>query len=215
LVTTLTATADSGSTFIGWSGGGCTGTGTCPVVLTADTVITALFNPALPVAEFSGAPTVAVQSVTVTFTDLSTENPTSWSWDFGDGTTSTLKNPTHNYNVVGTYNVKLTAINASGSNTVVKTGYVVVQPYIRIVGSPTGYRNIQEAYDAAPDGAIIQVRDLNLVENLNANSAIPKTIALQGGYNADYSIGTGVTNMKGSITSSKGSMTIKNFVLQQ
>ena len=47
---TLTATADPGSDFTGWSGGGCSGTGTCQVILTADTAVDAMFeNPAQPV----------------------------------------------------------------------------------------------------------------------------------------------------------------------
>jgi hypothetical protein len=41
---TLTATAATGSTFTGWSGGGCTGTGTCTVTLTAATTVTATFT---------------------------------------------------------------------------------------------------------------------------------------------------------------------------
>lgn len=41
---TLTATADSGSTFDGWSGGGCSGTGTCIVTLSSDTAVTASFT---------------------------------------------------------------------------------------------------------------------------------------------------------------------------
>jgi hypothetical protein len=41
---TLTATADSGSSFSGWSGGGCSGTGTCSLTLTADQTITATFD---------------------------------------------------------------------------------------------------------------------------------------------------------------------------
>ena len=40
---TLTAKADTKSTFTGWSGGGCSGTGTCQVTLNADTTITATF----------------------------------------------------------------------------------------------------------------------------------------------------------------------------
>lgn len=43
---TLTATPASGSTFAGWSGGGCSGTGTCQVTLGADREVTAIFNPA-------------------------------------------------------------------------------------------------------------------------------------------------------------------------
>lgn len=41
---TLTATPASGSTFEGWSGGGCSGTGTCTVTVNADTTVTAKFN---------------------------------------------------------------------------------------------------------------------------------------------------------------------------
>jgi hypothetical protein len=47
---TLSATADSGSTFVGWSGGGCSGTGVCTVTLNSDTTVTAAFaaNPPPP-----------------------------------------------------------------------------------------------------------------------------------------------------------------------
>jgi len=57
----------------------------------------------------------AVTNLDVTFTDQST-GANSWFWDFGDGSSSTLQNPTHSYNSVGTYNVTLT-INGSCSYT--------------------------------------------------------------------------------------------------
>jgi PKD repeat protein len=66
------------------------------------------------------APTVIFSHAgdpTVTFTDLSTEDPTSWSWDFGDGSFSTEQNPVYTYAANGTYNVCLTATNDIGSNT--------------------------------------------------------------------------------------------------
>ncbi len=44
---TLTAAADAGSTFAGWSGGGCSGTGTCVVTLNSDTTVTANLNAAV------------------------------------------------------------------------------------------------------------------------------------------------------------------------
>ena len=47
--------------------------------------------------------------VTVTFTDTSTGSPNTWLWDFGDGSTSTLQNPSHEYTNVGLYTVKLTS----------------------------------------------------------------------------------------------------------
>jgi hypothetical protein len=45
---TLTATADSGSTFAGWSGGGCSGTGVCTVTLNTDTTVSASFTAVQP-----------------------------------------------------------------------------------------------------------------------------------------------------------------------
>lgn len=40
-------------------------------------------------------------------------NATSYHWDFGDGTTSTLENPNHDYSDAGTYTVRLTAIDGT------------------------------------------------------------------------------------------------------
>lgn len=53
---------------------------------------------------------------TFTFSDASV-GATSWLWDFGDGDTSTLQNPVHTYNSVGTYNVSLTINNGTCSST--------------------------------------------------------------------------------------------------
>lgn len=49
------------------------------------------------------------------FTDTSSQFPTSWAWDFGDGTTSTLQNPTKTYTAAGTYTVTLIATNQVGA----------------------------------------------------------------------------------------------------
>lgn len=79
-----------------------------------------------PVAAFSGTPLSGVGPLTVTFTDASVNTPTSWLWNFGDGTTSTTQSPSHQYTVDGYYTVTLTATNASGSDSEVKTDYVFV-----------------------------------------------------------------------------------------
>jgi PKD repeat protein len=63
----------------------------------------------------------------VQFTDTSTGNPTSWTWDFGDGTTSTLRHPSHDYTTNGRYTVRLTVRNAGGSSTTTKTNYIKVR----------------------------------------------------------------------------------------
>jgi subtilisin family serine protease len=80
----------------------------------------------LVTANFSGTPTSGAAPLTVNFTDLSTGSPTSWSWNFGDGGTSTAQNPTRVYAAAGTYNVTLTATNACGSDPEVKNAYITV-----------------------------------------------------------------------------------------
>ncbi|MCK9613534.1 MAG: PKD domain-containing protein [Bacteroidales bacterium] len=79
-----------------------------------------------PVANFTANVTSGCGSLIVIFQDLSTNTPTAWAWNFGDGATSTLQNPTHNYTSPGTYSVTLTASNAFGSNTIVKSSYIHV-----------------------------------------------------------------------------------------
>ena len=97
----------------------------------------------VPNADFVGDPTSGTAPLTVSFTDQSTGNPTSWSWDFGDGSTSTEQNPTHTYNAAGTYTVKLTASNSCGSDTETKVDYITVNesscdaPVADFTGSPT------------------------------------------------------------------------------
>ncbi len=81
-----------------------------------------------PSADFSGSPTSGDAPLTVNFTDLSTNNPASWSWDFGDGGSSSAQNPSYQYSSAGIYTVTLTATNCAGSDIAVKTDYVTVNP---------------------------------------------------------------------------------------
>jgi PKD repeat protein len=62
----------------------------------------------------------------VSFTDTSTGSPTSWSWSFGDGTSSTVQNPSKTYAAAGTYTVSLTASNSVDSDTATAAGYITV-----------------------------------------------------------------------------------------
>lgn len=84
--------------------------------------LTALGSPGSPpVANFGWSPASPVAGDTVAFNDQSTNGPTSWSWNFGDSTTSTSQNPTKSYAAAGTYVVQLTSTNSAGSNTVQKS----------------------------------------------------------------------------------------------
>ncbi len=81
-----------------------------------------------PVADFVASQTQVFVGESVTFTDLSTENPTSWDWVFTGGTpeTSGVQNPVITYNTAGTYAVSLTATNPYGTDTETKDHYIVV-----------------------------------------------------------------------------------------
>ncbi|WP_261788812.1 PKD domain-containing protein [Methanosarcina siciliae] len=86
------------------------------------------FRDVAPVAAFSGTPTGGNTPVTVQFTDESANAPTSWTWNFGDGNTSTVQNPDHTYTETGTYAVTLTVANSQGSDNKTKTDYITVSP---------------------------------------------------------------------------------------
>ena len=79
-----------------------------------------------PVADFTANQTTIALGDTVFFTDQSTQNPTSWSWTFGDGSGSTQQDPSHVYTSAGTYTVSLTASNSAGSDIETKTSYITV-----------------------------------------------------------------------------------------
>lgn len=77
-------------------------------------------NPA-PVANFRMWPTGPVVGTMVHFADTSTGAPTSWAWDFGDGHSAVVANPSHAYAAAGTYTVTLSATNDGGSNSASKS----------------------------------------------------------------------------------------------
>lgn len=82
-----------------------------------------------PQAEFVANTTTVFAGGTVTFTDLSTFNPTSWSWSFPGGTPASFSGqnpPAVAYANPGVYNVSLTVSNANGSDTETKTNYITV-----------------------------------------------------------------------------------------
>ncbi|MEA3494668.1 MAG: M4 family metallopeptidase [Bacteroidota bacterium] len=62
----------------------------------------------------------------INFTDMSFNNPSSWLWKFGDGTASTLQNPSHIYDKKGIYSVKLIATNSNGSDSIIKNDLITI-----------------------------------------------------------------------------------------
>lgn len=71
-----------------------------------------------PSADFTYSPTQPTTEDTISFSDNSSDEDGSinyWNWDFGDGNTSTLQNPSHSYSTDGTYTVNLTVTDDDGA----------------------------------------------------------------------------------------------------
>lgn len=79
------------------------------------------------VAAFSANATTGCAPIYIGFTDSSTGSPTSWDWDFGDGTAhSSDQNPVHEYTTYGTFTVVLIASTAYMSDSETKTDYITL-----------------------------------------------------------------------------------------
>jgi len=104
-----------------------------------------------PVARFNVNPStvISIPNYTFRFEDESTNTPTIWAWDFGDGTTSSLQNPSHTYADTGSYVVRLRVSNQQGCST---STFKTVQ----IVGVP-GYLFVPNSF--MPGGENPELRE--------------------------------------------------------
>jgi PKD repeat protein len=73
----------------------------------------------------------------VDFTDLSTAGNSpilAWTWDFGDGFSSQVQNPTHIFTAAGTYNITLTVQAQDGTSDVeIKQVFIIVHPLPQVI----------------------------------------------------------------------------------
>jgi len=112
--------------------------------------VEAIINNGIPVADFD----FSVNNYTVDFNDLSTDANT-YFWNFGDGDTSNIQNPSHTYIDIDTYNVELIVFNACGQDTVISSVLVnnisnkdYLSPEISIFPNPSdGKLNIKIVSD--------------------------------------------------------------------
>jgi len=123
-----------------------------------------------PVAGFSAFPLSGVAPLTVSFADESSGTIDSWAWSFGDGATSTDRNPTHTYNAPGIYSVTLTVKGDSLSDTETKGDYItVISP-----DAPDLYGRCQE-FHSTDFGASIKMK--LQIENLGKQSTSDFSVA--------------------------------------
>src|SRR3972149_9797837 len=106
------------------------------------TVLTAM--PQAPVADFNSNITSGCYPITVNFTDMSSNSPDAWTWDFGNSNSSVLQNPSAVYSAPGSYTVTLIACNVNGCDTMIKNNYITVYDY------PAAGFNSDFTYGCAP-----------------------------------------------------------------
>ncbi len=101
-------------------------------------------------ADFSASAVNGCTPFVVQFTDLSKGNPTSWFWDFGNGTTSTLQNPAATYTTNGIFNVRLIVKNSAGEDYEQKNNYITVntspQAGFYVVSGDSGCVALQSSF---------------------------------------------------------------------
>ena len=110
--------------------------GGCRDSVTKQSYITVLN---VPVSDFTNS--IGCANTLINFTDKSTilgSKITAWFWDFGDGTTSSVQNPTHVYSKIGTYKVTLTTTTSIGcSNTITKDIIINSKPIVQFNAKTT------------------------------------------------------------------------------
>ena len=95
--------------------------------------------PLLPQPAFTAAPTNGLAPLRAYFTNLTT-GATSYTWQFGNGQTSSLPSPACTYSNAGSYTVKLTAVGAGGTNSLSRTNFIVVTNPPPVIGvTPASY----------------------------------------------------------------------------
>ena len=128
-----------------------------------------------PVADFTYSPLLPDTEDVISFTDASSDIDGSidtWAWDFGDGNTSSLQNPTHQYNTSGSYDVVL---NVSDND--LDSGNTTTTIFVPAAGSmtiyvPDNFSTIQEAINFSRNGDTVLVRSGTYQENVIVNRSI-------------------------------------------
>jgi PKD repeat protein len=156
----------------------------------------------IPRSDFVADKTKGQAPFEVLFTDLSKGNPVSWNWNFGDGITSTDRNPVHKYTTIGTYPVSLTTTNANGQDTETKEKYIVVTQ------GPIADFKVEQRIGKAP--FIVKFKDLSTGNPMkwswdfgDGTTSTEQNPQHTYAYEGNYDVRLTVSNQYGSDTSFK------------
>jgi len=110
-----------------------------------------------PRVTFRASPGSGKVPLTVRFHDTSTQSPTAWLWDFGDGNTSTSQNPTYTYLQPGNYTVTLAAKNEYGSSRLALDTLITV--YAKAIKPGPGFA---ENVSSGVTPLVVQFKDMSV-----------------------------------------------------
>lgn len=174
LIGTYTGTTSPGTVTANNGSGALTFNFTSDYIVTAAgwaAVISCFSTVIPPVAEFTASTLTPVVNQTVSFTDLSTNAPTSWAWSFSpgsvvyvNGTNASSQNPEVQFTATGQYTVTLTASNAGGPDSEIKTDYINVVLFEYCI--PTYFYG-------TTDGDFISLVQLGSINNATGASSSP------------------------------------------
>lgn len=137
-----------------------------------------------------------------------TRDIVSWSWSFGDGGTSTAKNPSHTYTAAGTYNVSLTISDGTNNNTETKNAYITVGGS---GGNSTLSGKVTDAISGDPiPNALVSVAGLNDYTDANGDYVITGVPAgvLNANFTATPTSGSSPLVVQFTDLSSEGTHTV-------
>ena len=129
----------------------------------------------VPDPEFAAELRQGDPPLTVRFHDFSSGNPSTWLWDFGDGLTSTEKDPVHTYTKEGTYTTSLYITNAFGSNSLIRSEHIRVGNPVSPISIEQPVVVPQPANKSQPGGItdLIRVAKGTSEKNLPTSGFIP------------------------------------------
>jgi len=109
---------------------------------------------AVPSANFRASTTSGLAPLVVGFSSAITGTVSIYSWNFGDGTTSNLQNPTHSYAAGGPYSVSLTVSGPGGSKTVSKANYITASAPAPVANFTSATSGLSVSFSSTSSGTI-------------------------------------------------------------
>ncbi len=162
-------------------------------------------------ANFLASPVSGCAPLVVRFTDSSSNNPTQWKWNLGNGTISYLQNPSVTYFNPGKYTIKLIASNSTGADSIIKTQYVTVyaQPVVDFTADiNTGCYPlpVQFTDQSKPGNDTINLWQWDFGDGASSALQNPKHVYTSSG---NYNITLRVRNTNGCLTTLSKTQFIK------